>query len=216
MSGIRGNEFNGVYDLGSDIKTITEKLLLLLPLLPLLLLLLLLNDKSYPWERDELGIWLVDGSPSVMQRFENDPIPDTMKYYDIMELIGLPKWPGADSRTTLFELAARIQETFGVSYVNFIDFSCRWDCMPELDDNVASTELREFTPRGNRKIVKFNDMEIEIMYIYIYIYIYTYWILAPYVIVSSLVQQVSRDTPGGHACQLASGAHSRVVWHDMA
>jgi hypothetical protein len=128
----------------------------------------MVNNPANPWELTECGIWLVDGSPRVMQDFKDEPTPDTMKYYDIMELLDLPKWPGTNTTTTLFELADRIQRKFGVEYVNFIDLSCR--CVYSrmgtslvASDDVRSAEASE--PRRSHDPVMhpIGDTEMEIV-----------------------------------------------------
>ena len=126
----------------------------------------MVNYSRNPWELTELGIWLVDGSPRVMQRFKDEPIPDTMKYYDIMELLDLPKWPGTTSTIKLFELADRIQRKFGVKYVNFIDLSCRYiDRYMSSDepDDVRSAEASEPRRAHDPVMHPIGDTEMEIV-----------------------------------------------------
>ena len=127
------------------------------------------NDPAVPWELGEFGIWLVDGSPHILQREKQS------RYYNpknnITNRINIPPW---DFDITLFELADRLKRLFSVKYVNFIDLSCRFR---EVDrswksrisswfwsDDVPSAELREITPRAvERRIYAFNGIEIEIM-----------------------------------------------------
>jgi WD40 repeat protein len=108
------------------------------------------NDPADPWEIEDFGIWLVDGSPQVLQDFKKDvPIPpDSLRYYNIMDRIGLPQWP--DKRgtvTTLFKVADKIKATYGVKYVNFIDTSCRFVYHPiAATDDVPSAPMSEIAP----------------------------------------------------------------------
>ena len=107
----------------------------------------LVKNMLNPWEIKDFGIWLVDGSPHVLQRFKDVPIipPDSLLYYNIMASIGLPQWP--DKRgtvTTLFDVADRIKATYGVKYVNFVDASCRFVYNPIADaeaDDVPMSEI---------------------------------------------------------------------------
>jgi hypothetical protein len=129
------------------------------------------NNPAVPWERDEFGIWLVDGSPHILQREQR------LRSYNpknsIMCRIGLPAW---DVEITLFELANILKQFFNVKYVNFIDLSCRFR---EVDrswtsrlssliwssDDVRSAELSDITPRAGveRPIIEMNGIEMEIM-----------------------------------------------------
>jgi hypothetical protein len=133
------------------------------------------NNPAVPWERDEFGIWLVDGSPDILQREQR------LRSYNpknsIMCRIGLPAW---DFEISLFELADILKRFFKVKYVNFIDLSCRFR---EVDrswtarlksglsslfwssDDVPSAELSEITPRAGveRPTIVMNGIEIEII-----------------------------------------------------
>ena len=129
------------------------------------------NNPAVPWERDDFGIWLVDGSPHILRSEQR------LRSYNpknsITSRIGLPAW---DFDITLFELANRLKQFFHVKYVNFIDLSCRFR---EVDrswtsrlsslfwsDDVPSAELSEITPRAGveRPIIEMmNGIEIEIM-----------------------------------------------------
>ena len=89
------------------------------------------NDALEPYERDRFGIWLVDGSEHVLQSGDFNP---TKEKNNIMNQLGLPVWPltkdqipteNYEFSITLFELATRLKQRYGVKHVNFIDLSCR-------------------------------------------------------------------------------------------
>ena len=126
----------------------------------------LVDNPDDPWEIDQLGIWLVDGSPRVLQRFKDVPIPpDSLRYYNIMDRIGLPQWPAAQNTvTTLFDVAARIKTTFHVKYVNFIDTSCRSVGHPiSAEDDVPSAGMSEIASSASHQpdIIQIGDIPIE-------------------------------------------------------
>ena len=126
------------------------------------------DNPADPWEIDQLGIWLVDGSPRVLQGFKDVPIPpDSLRYYNIMDRIGLPQWPDVKGTiTTLFDVAHRIKTTFRVKYVNFIDTSCRFVHHPiTATDDVPSAGMSEIAPSASHQpdIVQIGDIRIEKM-----------------------------------------------------
>ena len=126
------------------------------------------NDHDNPWEIAQLGIWLVDGSPRVLQGFKDVPIPpDSLRYYNIMDRIGLPQWPDVKGTiTTLFDVAHRIKTTFRVKYVNFIDASCRFVHHPiAATDDVPSAGMSEIAPSTAHQpdIIAIGDIRIEKM-----------------------------------------------------
>ena len=124
----------------------------------------LVNNKNNPWEIEDYGIWLVDGSPHVLQRFKDVPIipPDSLKYYNIMASIGLPQWPDEQGTvTTLFEVADMIKATYSVKYVNFIDASCRFVYNPIAEaDDVPMSEIASSTSY-QPDIIQIGDIPIE-------------------------------------------------------
>ena len=104
------------------------------------------HDPADPWEIDKFGIWLVDGSPQVLQGFKDVPIPlDSLRYYNIMDRIGFPQWHAAGTvtatTTTLFDVAEMTKRTFHVKYVNIVDMSCRVvyqsEALDVLDDPIS-------------------------------------------------------------------------------
>ena len=131
------------------------------------------NNPAVPWERDDFGIWLVDGSPHILRSEQR--LRSHNPKNNIMPRIGFP--PGAwDFDITLFELADRLKQLFRVKYVNFIDLSCRFRKVDRSwtsrlkslvwSDDVPSAELSEITPRAGveRPIIEMMDgTEIEIM-----------------------------------------------------
>ena len=125
------------------------------------------NDPADPWEIEDFGIWLVDGSPQVLQDFKKDvPIPpDSLRYYNIMDRIGLPQWPDVKGTiTTLFDVAHRIKTTFRVKYVNFIDASCRFVHHPiAATDDVPSAGMSEIAPSTAHQpdIIQIGDIRME-------------------------------------------------------
>ena len=136
------------------------------------------NDPTFPWEQDEFGIWLVDGSPHILQSEMRSSSRDYKPKNNITNRINIPTM---GFEITLFELAEKLKLLFNVKYVNFIDLSCRFREV-EVDrswtsriksrvsslfgwsDDVPSAEVREITPRAvEQPIYEFNGMEIEIM-----------------------------------------------------
>jgi hypothetical protein len=138
------------------------------------------NNPAVPWERDEFGIWLVDGSPHIL--LQQQEMQKRLRSYNpkisamIMHHIGLPAW---DFEISLFELANILKRFFHVKYVNFIDLSCRFR---EVDrswtsrikaglssliwsDDVPSAELSDITPRAGveQPTIEMNGMEMVIM-----------------------------------------------------
>jgi hypothetical protein len=90
------------------------------------------NDESNPWERNNFGIWLVDGSKEVLNSEDFD---ETKEKNNIMGQLGFPVWPLSKTqqpteryafRTTMFELERLLKARYEVKYVNFIDLSCRY------------------------------------------------------------------------------------------
>jgi hypothetical protein len=89
------------------------------------------EDALQPYERDIFGIWLVDGSEHVLQSGDFNP---TKEKNNIMNQLGLPVWPltkdqipteNYEFSITMFDLATRLKQRYGVKHVNFIDLSCR-------------------------------------------------------------------------------------------
>ena len=91
------------------------------------------NNDTEPWDSD--GIWLMDGSEHVLRSEDFDP---TKEKNDIMlQLRLLPSdWPLKKDEqptenytfsTTMFDLETRLKSRYNVKYVNFIDFSCRYN-----------------------------------------------------------------------------------------
>jgi hypothetical protein len=92
------------------------------------------NDPLYPYEIYAFGIWLVDGSEHVLKSEDFNP---TNEKNNIMHQLGLPVWPLTKDQVptenyenyefsiTLFKLATRLKQRYGVKHVNFIDLSCR-------------------------------------------------------------------------------------------
>ena len=89
------------------------------------------NDPLYPYEIYAFGIWLVDGSEHVLKSEDFNP---TNEKNNIMHQLGLPVWPltkdqipteNYEFSITLFKLATRLKQRYGVKHVNFIDLSCR-------------------------------------------------------------------------------------------
>jgi hypothetical protein len=92
------------------------------------------NDESDPWERDVLGIWLLDGSKDVLKSEDFKP---TKEKNNIMRQLGLPYvWPLTHDKnptenhtfsTTMFDLETRLKNRYMVKHVNFIDLTCRYN-----------------------------------------------------------------------------------------
>jgi hypothetical protein len=89
------------------------------------------NDDSNPWERNNFGIWLVDGSNEVLNSVDFD---ETKERNNIMRQLGFPVWPLSKTQeptehyaftTTMFDLEKLLKARYDVKYVNFIDLSCR-------------------------------------------------------------------------------------------
>ena len=89
------------------------------------------NDESNPWERNNFGIWLVDGSKGVLNSVDFD---ETKEKNNIMRQLGFPVWPLSKTQqpteryaftTTMFDLERLLKARYEVKYVNFIDLSCR-------------------------------------------------------------------------------------------
>jgi hypothetical protein len=91
------------------------------------------NDESDPWERDVLGIWLLDGSEHVLKSEDFKP---TKEKNNIMHQLVLPYvWPLTHDQptkthtfsTTMFDLETRLKHRYRVKHVNFIDLTCRYN-----------------------------------------------------------------------------------------
>jgi hypothetical protein len=90
------------------------------------------NDESDPWERDVLGIWLLDGSKDVLESEDFNP---TKEKNNIMHQLGLPVWPLTHDQptenhtfsTTMFDLETRLKNRYMVKHVNFVDLTCRYN-----------------------------------------------------------------------------------------
>lgn len=91
------------------------------------------NDDSNPWERNNFGIWLVDGSNEVLNSVDFD---ETKERNNIMRQLGFPVWPLSKTQeptehyaftTTMFDLEKLLKARYEVKYVNFIDLSCRFN-----------------------------------------------------------------------------------------
>jgi WD40 repeat protein len=124
------------------------------------------HDPADPWEIDKFGIWLVDGSPQVLQGFKDVPIPlDSLRYYNIMDRIGFPQWhaAGTVTATTLFDVAEMTKRTFHVKYVNIVDMSCRVVYQSEALD-VQDDPISEIKPSASHQPdIQIGDIRIKRM-----------------------------------------------------
>jgi hypothetical protein len=119
---------------------------------------------TYPnedWEREEFGIWFVDGSPGAQQiaKFKGKKVNITKEF-------GMGDW---DFDTYLFELGREIQQKYKVKYVNFIDVSCRFshEALSMSEDEritrLRSVPLSAPTPREVVELIIINGIKMEVI-----------------------------------------------------
>jgi hypothetical protein len=108
------------------------------------------NHETHPWERGEIGLWFADGSTDAQKiagfQLDRDPLYRCDILKQVIPEVLPEEGKFFNFKITMFELAKRIKEVYGVKIVNFIDISCRHVPPP------AYPRLKKFV-RGTRRLL---------------------------------------------------------------